>query len=652
MQSNGESHIPINEKDLKAHVQRASNLINKVTFRSTKTARAKAAIGTGTGGFRDAPTGPSQEETQSLLTIAKAISNDPLLLTDAANHVLTTVRDGIAIAYHLAGQYAAASGLETLAQLNRAGRLSSPQQPEFQAKNTTAAAVAVFTLSSYVVWKLASYEDEKVAAVKMLDAETPELWLVNYINAIDCTLFHLCNHIAQRGQVTTDIQMVKATILYFEAVIEELKFKEKGFSYSEFFTEVSYRLADTEFRIKGFEEQSSVVIVTNEFNRIGFDQIVGNRLAKHEAKRTAQRLVCYDPNAKKNPFMKIGGIPLVRMGKGFPGTGKSMQIAATATLIEEYCTRIGLPFIFHPMPPTMVSSLQGETAHRMSAWMHRAHQTHSINYMPIDDAENNFQNRIDQGVSEGVKAIISIFLTETEGASAPRFGNSIIELFTNLPEKLDPAVLSRVTSRFSIDGATTWEDFLDQDHLWIRGLDDDRKFVGMEDPKKYVYLSNQVAVSSIGQLDVPLGEITDDRLKVALAVTDSEYDRRAHSFFAKLFVEVKKHYPMFTSRDVRNIQQAVNVRITDFDLPDEWFDHPDTGFFAESFDRKVEMLKELRKGCMKGLSFPEVRFQETMRYLTTLASIANVERERRVDGLVESLEIDRLARERWVEKRK
>ena len=86
--------------------------------------------------------------------------------------------------------------------------------------------------------------------------------------------------------------------------------------------------------------------------------------------------------------------------------------------------------------------------------------------------ENNLQERTAQGVSAGVKEVIGVFLRYTEGAYAVNYGNSSIGLFTNLPEMLDKAVISRVQGRFKIDGARTTNDFLDQDYLWWRKLDD------------------------------------------------------------------------------------------------------------------------------------------------------------------------------------
>jgi hypothetical protein len=48
---------------------------------------------------------------------------------------------------------------------------------------------------------------------------------------------------------------------------------------------------------------------------------------------------------------------------------------------------------------------------------------------------------------------------------------------------------------------------------------------------------------------------------------------------------VQQAFPFFTSRDVRNIQQAVNTRVMDFDLPEAWFEDLDT-FFALDYDGK------------------------------------------------------------------
>ena len=115
-----------------------------------------------------------------------------------------------------------------------------------------------------------------------------------------------------------------------------------------------------------------------------------------------------------------------------------------------------------------------------------------IIFAPIDDAENNLQERTAQGISAGVKEVIGVFLRYTEGAYAVNYGNSSIGLFTNLPEMLDKAVISRVQGRFKIDGARTVNDFLDQDYLWWSKLEETMpNFVNMTHPLNYEYLKDQ-----------------------------------------------------------------------------------------------------------------------------------------------------------------
>ena len=38
---------------------------------------------------------------------------------------------------------------------------------------------------------------------------------------------------------------------------------------------------------------------------------------------------------------------------------------------------------------------------------------------------------------------------------------------------------------------------------------------------------------------------------------------------------MQKVFPFFSSRDVRNIQSAISLRLTDFDLENDWFDNPE-----------------------------------------------------------------------------
>jgi hypothetical protein len=300
---------------------------------------------------------------------------------------------------------------------------------------------------------------------------------------------------------------------------------------------------------------------------------------------------------------------------------------------------IGIPFLFWPLPDNVISTFQGGSAERMIPWMQRMQDKDKIVYGSIDDAENTLEERTRQGVSSGVREVIGVFLRYTEGAYAIQRGNSVIQVFTNIPEQMDKAVLSRIVSRFGINGATTPHDFYDQDYIWYRKFQAaDESFVSMTPLGGYAYLADQARVVSLQKIETEDPELRDSRMLEALRKAEKEFGMNEHGFFAALFRQVKDIYPNFSSRDVRNIQRAVDARVLDFDLPEKWFEDLDL-FFRQPYERKLETVKILMRENMKGLSFARIRYRETIKYLNVVAEITNVERERAIAGEMRQMQI-------------
>ena len=265
-------------------------------------------------------------------------------------------------------------------------------------------------------------------------------------------------------------------------------------------------------------------------------------------------------------------------------------------------------------------------------------------FAPIDDAENNLQERTAQGVSAGVKEVIGVFLRYTEGAYAVNYGNSSVGLFTNLPEMLDKAVISRIQGRFKIDGARTIPDFLDQDYIWWRKLDKTLpNFVNMENPD-YEWLSEQGLAKNLGEILKHTEKPTVNRVLEIYENVEKQYKDKQHIFYAELYKEIQKVFPFFSSRDIRNIQKAVSMRLTDFDLPEEWLSNPEL-FLQKDYDTKFTMLQDVMRQNMKGLDFKDIRRQEVIRYIDNFATIADTDFKRKVDQRVKELNI-RMAAEK------
>ena len=296
------------------------------------------------------------------------------------------------------------------------------------------------------------------------------------------------------------------------------------------------------------------------------------------------------------------------------------------------------------MPDTLISTFQGGSAEKMVEWMKPMQDPTKLIFAPIDDAENNLQERTAQGVSAGVKEVIGVFLRYTEGAYAVNYGNSSIGLFTNLPEMLDKAVISRVQGRFKIDGARTENDFLDQDYIWWKKFQKTMPdFVNMSDPSSYNYLADQGFVKSMGDVLSSIEKPTEERVHEVYDRVEQQYKTNEHMFFASLYKEMQKTFPFFSSRDVRNIQSAISLRLTDFDLEQDWFENPEV-YFKKDYETKFNMLQELMKANMKGLDFSEIRRQEVVRYLDNVATIADTDFKRKVDARINQMNIELEAR--------
>ena len=212
---------------------------------------------------------------------------------------------------------------------------------------------------------------------------------------------------------------------------------------------------------------------------------------------------------------------------------------------------------------------------------------------------------------------------------------------------LDKAVISRVQGRFLIDGARTEHDFLDQDHLWWRKLDDTMPdFVNMKGPENYSYLQDQGLAKNMGEILKITDKPTEEQVLEAYDTIEKNFKTNQHLFYANLYKEIQKIFPFFSSRDVRNIQSAVSLRLTDFDLEEDWFENPEI-YFKKDYDTKFNMLQELMRANMKGLDFSEIRRQEVVRYLDNVATIADTDFKRKVDARVNQLNIDLEARRKF-----
>ena len=580
--------------------------------------------------------------SKTILALKKRLLPDSVAIPLHLNEALFALQEGLTTGIWLRDSYSDASGFSSLNE--RKSTLDTTGRREFESKMQTATAFMLHGIAYRILFEIKNVASDDLSVMKNKFAGIPELSLMSPLKGISCMLFYYDKYLSHPDVIKSDKDVIDFTAVYFEAILSEIQQRRGSLEYTEVITDRTYKLEKSEFAVSGWENVLEGSAVSVEFNKIEFEQIVGNRDAKHFARRLTERMLSYDFTAKKNPFQELGGFMPVFMGYGIPGTGKSMLIAAIATRLKEHCDTLDIPFLFHPMPDTLISTFQGGSAEKMVQWMKPLQDPTKLIFAPIDDAENNLQERTAQGVSAGVKEVIGVFLRYTEGAYAINYGNSSIGLFTNLPEMLDKAVISRVQGRFKIDGARTIPDFIDQDYIWWNKLEKSMPdFVNMTKPEQYEFLSEQGLAKNMGEILNQSEKPTESKVLEIYDRVASQHKNTAHLFFAELYKEIQKSFPFFSSRDIRNIQSAISLRLTDFDLPEQWFEDP-TLYFKKEYDAKYTMLQDLMKQNMKGLNFSDIRRQEVVRYLDNVATIADTDFKRQVEGRVHDMEVQMAAR--------
>tara|TARA_R110002073_G_scaffold17446_7_gene65725 strand:+ start:4492 stop:6468 length:1977 start_codon:yes stop_codon:yes gene_type:complete len=650
------STFPIKQNELNALRDEATSYIKSVQWEQGQRAKNKENNGKdesillylsraqgGNGGIE------VTSVSKTILALKKRLLPGSVAIPIYLNETLFAVQEGLALGIWIKDSYYDASGLSSLSE--RKSVLDNAGKREYESKMHTATAFMLFATAYNILHNLIPHASDDLSVMKNKFAGIPEVSFISPLKGIACTLYYYDKYLSHPDIVKTDKDVIDFTVVYFEALIDEIQLRKNSLEYTETILDRTYKLESrgvgTDFAVSGWENVFQGAAKSVEFNKIKFEQIVGNRDAKHFARRLTERMLSYDFAAQKNPFQELGGFMPVFMGYGIPGTGKSMLIAAIATRLKEHCDHLDIPFLFHPMPDTLISTFQGGSAEKMVEWMKPLQDPTRLIFAPIDDAENNLQERTTQGVSAGVKEVIGVFLRYTEGAYAVNYGNSSIGLFTNLPEMLDKAVISRVQGRFKIDGARTEHDFLDQDHLWWRKLDDTMPdFINMQGPENYSYLQDQGLAKNMGEILKVSDKPSEERVLEAYDKIEKHFKTNQHLFYANLYKEIQKIFPFFSSRDVRNIQSAVSLRLTDFDLEEDWFENPEI-YFKKDYDTKFNMLQELMRANMKGLDFSEIRRQEVVRYLDNVATIADTDFKRKVDARINQLNIDLEAKKKF-----
>lgn len=642
------SYIPITDADLNQIKQVVGTLLHEVKWTDVKKAASMVGsadeIGSSILARRKVfgGTGSLGQASISMIGLGKSLSQNTNLLNEDANTVLNAIQNGLALGTYVAKQYRKSSGLLKIEALEGEKR-NDDENTELEEKKITQAKILLHVSANYIVWKLDQHKQDDVAALVMSLDENPAISLNGSVNAMNSSLYHFGKFVKESNKVNDTKSFVKSALIYYERILDIIESEIEVSQYTDFFTTKRYKYNDTGFVIEGFERASFGGHTQVEVKNIKMTDIVANSEGRKSNMRQIDRLLCYDLDLKKNPWMELGGLPGFTMKYGPPGTGKSMLIAASFNYGKAKADNIGVPFVMLPLPRTVISSLQGETAKKMEVFDRRLKNPNVITYSPWDDCENLLGDRARQGSSEGQGHVVSSVLTMTEGATAVNNGNYFIQIFTNLPEVLDAAILSRVQSRVLLGGPTTYEDFLALDYLWWKSHEKQVPgILGKKLPERKEYEDS---------MDIPefLSEIKFDEsiirpeVKEIVEKASAEYDKESDPRFYAMFQDLMSDkYEYWTAREDRNVHSAVDFILMDFDIPTDFFNDR-KHFFDKTYDDRLGILTDLKRERAKKVDLYKVWYQEMVKQASSLISIKNSDVDRKVKEQTQQYIVNRRA---------
>jgi hypothetical protein len=636
------SVVSVTDRELDPHLERATREVHSFTYRSPVRApdgsdRELATLRGRSVAYRPLqstePAKPAEREFSLSQRINEIAPRDELF-SEVEHSVVRVLRRAIQVYFQIYRYYEEASGLHRLKAENREGRLAKRSEPELVEKIEAASAASLFALCSFSLSALRS-DARNVADDSATDLPPPEaLPLGSQSDALHACLHYF--HAAIDAHARDDASLVRAATQAARQQAEHLSRLAGSLQHLEFFTRYHYRIEPDDVLVAGFELPDERVRSDIQVQRKRPEDVVGNHVAKLEASRIAQRLVCYDAERQANPFVELGGFVFSFIGDGSPGTGKTTLIQMVVSLLQDYSEVAGLLLRYQNFSVDEISDYQGRSGQNAKRFCGAIMDPRVVGFGTVDDVDQVCGNRNDRNASAGQLEVTGVLMQELGGANTVIRGNATFGLFSNFPEKVDAALRQRTQARFQVDGPETHEDFTDLFHLLLS------KSCELPLGGDYEPLATQeirrVIEEKYGEHDVPSSPALSKILEETVKRT---HDGALTSWldFGDYLHALKRHDPRFTGRAVKNIADTIHSRLMNFDLPAEWLEKRAT-FYDHPYETRVAMIAELR-----GEITPQIVLQEINRYSDSEARYGEAADKRELEERTRQIALDARARQ-------
>ncbi|WP_424992840.1 AAA family ATPase [Oceaniradius stylonematis] len=582
----------IDEKDIEKHRATAQSLVTRFVVMERTDGRSSTRLaGTGRRFVSTVSTGGTRRTREvELARQIGAIRADDQMLSPAQHGLLYRARRGAAIALAVSDMFARQTDLESLKARNATAPLEGDDANRFRALLGASAYVSAFAFAAYLLAMLETdTEPGEDLSEPDYDFDTPQ-------DAVKSVLAGLA---AAIEGAPDDVAMGQRAKAFARVTVEGLLQRKGRFEALGAFEDSHVRIEKDDFTLDGFDVAPGArrKPLTMTFKKP--EEIIGNHIAKYQAMKLAKMLVCHDFQRGLNPFVELGGFLFTFIGDGAPGTGKTIMIQMIAGLVNDYCQVAGYPFHYENFGVDQISSYQGKSGQNCKQFVSNVLDPKAIGFGTIDDIDQVAARRSDDRASAGQQEVTAVLMESFAGAMTVVRGNCSFGMFSNYPENVDDALRQRAGARWLVDGPQTRNDYIDIFHL-LAG-------------KNHA---------------IPLGDhelYADQQIRDAVRVAYEGHDRPAEDGLMTIydrFIEthgapktiadigtylhmIKEAEPRFTGRAIKNVTDAIKMRAMDIELPDAWFETPET-FLHKPYDEKLAMISELREPFTIGMVMQEI----------------------------------------------
>ncbi len=582
----------ISEADIDKHRATAQSMITRIVVMEDSSGRSGTAIaGTGRRFVSTVSTGSVRRTREVELSKRVAsVRPDDQLMSIPQHTLLYRARRGISIALAVAAVFAEGSDLESLQARNARAPLEGDDASTFKRLLSASAYVCAFTFASYLL-QLIEADGEAPNDIGEPDFlfDTPQDALKALVAGLDGAL--------AGSQNDTDLAMRAKT--FARVAIEGLLSRKSRFDGIGSFEDAHIRIEADDFTLDGFDvapgqKRTKLVMSFKKPN-----EIIGNHIAKYQSMKLAKMLMAYDFDRQLNPFVELGGFLFTFIGDGAPGTGKTILIQMLAGLINDYCQIAGYAFHYENFGVDQISSYQGKSGQNCKQFVNNVINPRAIGFGTVDDIDQVAAKRSDDRASAGQQEVTGVLMESFAGATTVVRGNCSFGMFSNYPENVDDALRQRAGARWLVDGPQTRDDYID---IFVLLAGKNHK-IPLGDHELFEAQAIQKAVTAAYEEHSKPQE--EGLQKVYDRYLDEFGEPKTLSDIGTYLHLIKQAEPRFTGRAIKNVTDAIKMRAMDIELPDDWFETPET-FMHKSYDDKKAMIEELRSPFSMAMVMQEI----------------------------------------------